>query len=210
MSVEVRGVEPRSAEFSVSNSPSAAAGWVSARGSRQPFRIEPIRVGLGPAIPEVRRGHPALATPWNSGAGTHRTGRATYRSGSQRHLWFGTCCCLPGCFTRDQATSARFRHGDHFDVESKSPPCPGWVKTTIQPPWDNGDWVLALFGSEPAPAASYPADPPLDLPALLSLPDHLPFVHLGAALGQRQLHLGLALFEIQPKRHQGQPPLGDP
>ena len=68
--------------------------------SRQLSPIGPSGMGLGPAVPESRRGHPASATPLADGAGTHQTGRATYLSGSQRHLWFGTCFCLPGCFAR--------------------------------------------------------------------------------------------------------------
>lgn len=98
--MEVRGVEPRSAEFFVSNSPSAAAGWLSAGETTAAVSHRPIRDWLGPAVPESRRGHPALATPLSGGAGTRRRGRATYLSGSQRHLWFGTCFCLPGCFAR--------------------------------------------------------------------------------------------------------------
>lgn len=120
--VEVRGVEPRSAEFFVSNSPSAAAGWLSAGEITAAVSRRPFRDWLGPAVPESRRGHPALATPLSGGAGTRRRGRATYLSGSQRHLWFGTCFVYP-VVLRGTGNLGSLPTRRLLNVESKSPPC---------------------------------------------------------------------------------------
>lgn len=106
-------------------------------GSRQPFPSEPIRNWLGPAVPETRRGHPALATPWPGGAGTQRTGRATYLSGSQRHLWFGTYCVYP-VVLRGTGNLGSLPTRRSLNVESKSPPCPVSVQLTIQSRGDKG------------------------------------------------------------------------
>ena len=84
--MEVRGFEPRSAEFFVSNSPSAAAAWLSAREIAAAIfpLVYPGSAWLGGS--GTLRGHPALAAPLPDGAGTHQTGRATYRSSSLCHL----------------------------------------------------------------------------------------------------------------------------
>lgn len=159
--VEVRGVEPRSAEFFVSNSPSAATDWLSAGEITAAVSRRPIRDWLGPAVPESRQGHPALATPLSGGAGTLRRGRATYLSGGQRHLWFGTCFCLPGCFARfrkprlasDTAITQR---------RIQVTPMPSRYRSTIQTPCDRRLWF-----SGPT-VASNPRDggPPDEFPSL--------------------------------------------
>ena len=102
-------------------------------GSRQLSPIGPSGMGLGPAVPESRRGHPASATPLSDGAGTHRTGRATYLSGSQRHLWFGTCFVYP-VVLRGSGNLGSLPTRRLLNVESKSPPCLLGTAQLYKPP----------------------------------------------------------------------------
>ncbi len=133
--MEVRGVEPRSAEFSVSNSPSAAAGCCRLERSRQPFLLEPIRDLAWPDGPRYPPGASCQSDALFRRGRHHRRGRATYRSGGQRHLWFGTYCCLPSGFARDRAPRLA---SDTVITSTSNPSHPHAlsVQPTIQTPCD--------------------------------------------------------------------------
>ena len=100
--MEVRGVEPRSAEFFVSNSPSAAAGWLSARRITAAFSYR-AHPGLawpgGPGDPPgASRFSDALGR--RGGNPPDRTGYLSIRQPAPFVVWH--LLCLPSCFTRDR------------------------------------------------------------------------------------------------------------
>ena len=109
-------------------------------------------------------------------------------------------------FIEEPETSARFRHGD-YSTSNPSHPHVFSVTPTIQTRCDKGPGVFGLTELETPEAAAYLAEAPLHLPALLAFADDLALVHLGASLSERQLHLGLAVPEVEPERHQGEAPL---
>ena len=118
--VEVRGVEPRSAEFFVSNSPSAAAGWCRPERSRQPSLTGPSGIGLArqsrnPAggIPHQRRPGPTGREPIGQD-GLPIDQAASAICGLALIVFFQL-------FNEEPETSARFRHGDYSTSNPSHP-----------------------------------------------------------------------------------------
>ena len=98
--VEVRGVEPRSAEFFVSNSPSAATGWLSAGGITAAVSHRPIRNGAWPGGPGIPPGASRFSDALirRGGNPPDRTGYLSIRQPAPFVVWH--LFCLPGCFAR--------------------------------------------------------------------------------------------------------------
>ena len=100
--VEVRGVEPRSAEFSVSNSPSAAAGWLSARRITAAISVRTHPESAWPGGPgnPPRASRISDALDRRGGNPPVRTGYLSIRQPAPFVVWH--LLCLPSCFTRDR------------------------------------------------------------------------------------------------------------
>ena len=102
MVVEVRGVEPRSAEFFVSNSPSAAAGGLSARRITAAVSSRAHPESTWPGGPGDPSGASRISDALDRRGGNppERTGYLSIRQPAPFVVWH--LLCLPSCFTRDR------------------------------------------------------------------------------------------------------------
>ncbi len=119
--MEVRGVEPRSAEFFVSNSPSAATGWLSAGGITAAVSHRPIRSGAWPGGPGIPPGASRFSDALirRGGNPADRTGYLSIRQPAPFVVWH--LFLFARLFCEVPETSARFRHGDYSTSNPSHP-----------------------------------------------------------------------------------------
>ena len=136
--VEVRGVEPRSAEFFVSNSPSAATGWLSAGGITAAVSHRPIRNGAWPGGPGIPPGASRFSDALirRGGNPPDRTGYLSIRQPAPFVVWH--LFLFARLFCEVPETSARFRHGDYSTSNPSHPHVfsvpPNYINPLRHPP----------------------------------------------------------------------------
>lgn len=147
--VEVRGVEPRSAEFSVSNSPSAAAVWLSARRITAAFSVRAHPESPWPGGPGNPPGASRIsdAPVRRGGNPPERTGYLSIRQPAPFVVWH--LLCLPSCFTRNRKPRLASEHGDH-STSNPSHPHVLSVRPLYNPPVTNPPPLFGPAGQNPS------------------------------------------------------------